>query len=118
MISHRSFDWFLVNICIENKDLIIIYCLFKLKYHQLLNNNGQCYFLAPNGFQHTRYWMNQLHGSEFTDKMFHFCQHFRELNLNESEFSLIIPLHMCYSGKIFLFLLLILFKFFTFRFNY
>ncbi|CAF4476051.1 unnamed protein product, partial [Rotaria sp. Silwood2] len=66
-----------------------------LKYHELYNENGQCYLLAPNGFQCTRYWMCQLHGDELADSMFKFCQRFRSLHLNEREFSLTLPLHMC-----------------------
>jgi len=78
LISSRLFDWYLI------------------KYHELYNDNGQCYFLAPNGFQHTRYWMNQFHGRELSNAMFHFCKCLRELNLNETEFSIILPLHICY----------------------
>ena len=32
--------------------------------------------------------------------MFEFSQYFRELNLNEIEFSLVLPLQMCYSGRL------------------
>jgi hypothetical protein len=78
MIAHRLFDWFLI------------------KYHELYNENGECYFLGPNGFQHTRYWMNQFHGKQLAEAMFHFCQCLRELHLNESELSLVLPLHVCY----------------------
>ncbi|CAF3092333.1 unnamed protein product [Rotaria sp. Silwood2] len=77
IISYRGFGWYL------------------LKYHELYNENGQCYLLAPNGFQCTRYWMCQLHGDELADSMFKFCQRFRSLHLNEREFSLTLPLHMC-----------------------
>jgi len=78
LISYRVFHWYLV------------------KYHELYNDNGECYFLAPNGFQHTRYWMNQFHGRELADAMFHFCKCFREINLNEMEFSIVLPLCICY----------------------
>ncbi len=71
----------------------------KIKYHELYNENGECYFLDPNGFQHTRYWMNQFHGKQLAEAMFHFCQCLRELHLNESELSLVLPLHVCYFGK-------------------
>jgi hypothetical protein len=43
--------------------------------------------------------MNELHGSELTNGMFHFCQCLQELHLSETEFALILPLHMCYDGK-------------------
>ena len=43
--------------------------------------------------------MNHLHGSELTDAIFDFCRQFRELNLSESELALVLPLHLCYSGK-------------------
>ncbi|CAF1512032.1 unnamed protein product [Rotaria sp. Silwood1] len=78
IISYRGFAWYL------------------LKYHELYNENGQSYFLAPNGFQCTRHWLYQLHGDELTDAMFSFCQRFRDLHLNEREFSLLLPLQMCY----------------------
>jgi hypothetical protein len=70
----------------------------QLKYHELYHN-GECYFLAPNGFQFTRYWMNELNGSELTNGIFHFCQCLQELHLSETEFALVLPLHMCYDGK-------------------
>jgi hypothetical protein len=43
--------------------------------------------------------MNIFHGIDMTDAMFKFSQYFRELNLNETELSLVLPLQMCYSGK-------------------
>jgi hypothetical protein len=43
--------------------------------------------------------MNIFHGIDMTDAMFEFSQYFRELNLNETELSLVLPLQMCYSGK-------------------
>ena len=55
--------------------------------------------MSPDGTQFTRYWMNIFHGLEMTNAMFEFSQYFRELNLNETELSLILPLQMCYSGK-------------------
>jgi hypothetical protein len=81
MILRRLFDWFM------------------LKYASLLHKNGQCYFISPDGTQFTRYWMNIFHGIDMTDAMFEFSQHFRELNLNETELSLVLPLQMCYSDS-------------------
>ncbi len=78
--------------------LLIRLRFFQLKYHELYHN-GECYFLAPNGFQFTRYWMNELQGNELSNGMFHFCQCLRELHLSETEFSLVLPLHMCYDGR-------------------
>jgi hypothetical protein len=71
---------------------------FKLKYSCLLNKNGESYFVSPDGTQFTRHWMNIFHGIEMTDAMFTFSQCFRELDLNETEISLVFPLQMCYSG--------------------
>ncbi len=48
--------------------------------------------------------MDQLHGKELSDAMFDFCQCFRELNLSESEFSLVLPLHACYYGNIYIYI--------------
>lgn len=78
LFSRRSFDWHV------------------LKYHALYNDNGQCYFVAPNGLQTTRQWMDKFHGSELSDGIFHFCQLLRKLQLSENEFALVLPLHMCY----------------------
>jgi len=74
--------------------------LFKLKYHELYNDNGESYFLTPNFFQTTRQWMDKFHGSELSDGIFHFCRSLRKLQLSENEFALVLPLHMCYHGKI------------------
>ncbi len=71
----------------------------KLKNHELYNDNGQCYILGPDGFQYTRRWMNKMHGTKLADEIFDFCQRLRELDISESEFSIILPLHMCYHGK-------------------
>ncbi|CAM4747568.1 unnamed protein product [Rotaria magnacalcarata] len=81
MILHRSFDWYM------------------LKYASLLHDNGECYILSPDGFQYTRRWMNTLYGVEMVDAMFKFSQCFRNLNLTESEYCLIIPLQMCYTDS-------------------
>jgi len=81
MILRRSFDWFM------------------LKYSCLLNKNGESYFVSPDGTQFTRRWMNIFHGIEMTNVMFNFSQRFRELNLNETEIALILPLQMCYSDS-------------------
>ncbi|CAF1301960.1 unnamed protein product [Rotaria sp. Silwood1] len=81
MILHRSFDWYM------------------LKYGSLLNDNGQGYILSPDGFQYTRHWMDILYGVEMTDAMFKFSQCFRNLNLTDSEISLVIPLQMCYTDS-------------------
>jgi hypothetical protein len=43
--------------------------------------------------------MNIFHGMEMTNAMFEFSQYFRELNLNDTELSLVLPLQMCYAGK-------------------
>ncbi|CAF3437133.1 unnamed protein product [Rotaria socialis] len=81
MILHRSFDWYM------------------LKYASLLHDNGECYILSPDGFQYTRRWMNTLYGVEMVDAMFKFSQCFRNLNLTESEYCLIIPLQMCHTDS-------------------
>lgn len=44
--------------------------------------------------------MNTLYGMELVNEMFKFCLCLRNLNLTESEFSLIIPLQMCCAGKL------------------
>lgn len=82
--------------------------MLKLRYYELHNDNGQCYFIGPDGFQYTRYWMDQLHGKELSDAMFDFCQCFRELNLSESEFSLVLPLHACYYGNIYIYIYILI----------
>jgi len=46
--------------------------------------------------------MEQIHGRELSDAMFNFCQNFRKLNLRESELSLVLPLHLCYYGNIYI----------------
>ncbi|CAF3634903.1 unnamed protein product [Rotaria sordida] len=87
------------NICSKSLQKIISQRVFAwclLKYHEVYNENGQCYLLAPNGFQVTRYWMCQLYGDELSDAMFSFCKRFRDLHLSEREFALILPLHMCF----------------------
>ena len=43
--------------------------------------------------------MNELHGSELSEGMFHFCDRFRELNLTEKEFALVLPLQLCHDGR-------------------
>ncbi|CAF1135320.1 unnamed protein product [Adineta steineri] len=78
LILHRSFDWFM------------------LKYHRLLNENGQFYIVSPDGFQCTRRWMNRFYGVKMTDLMFHFSKSLHELNLTETEIALILPLQMCH----------------------
>ena len=96
---------------------VILFC-FKIKYHELYNKNGQSYILGPDGFQYTRDWMNKLNGIELTNAIFSFAQNLRELHLSENEFSLIIPLHMCYDGKILLISSLSYFDLYSFRIDY
>jgi hypothetical protein len=36
---------------------------------------------------------------ELANGMFHFCQRFQELRLSETEFALVLAMHMCYDGK-------------------
>lgn len=43
--------------------------------------------------------MNELHGSELSEGIFHFCDRFRELNLTEKEFALVLPLHLYHDGR-------------------
>lgn len=79
LIFHRSFDFFV------------------LKHHNLYHDNGQSYVLAPDGLQMTRRWMDSFHGQTLTDAIFEFSRRFRDLNLSESEFALVLPFQMCYS---------------------
>lgn len=98
LIARRYFDWYLVSYKKIMNEGNKTFFLPQIKYHQLYNND-QCYILAPNGFQFTRHWLNELHGHELSDGMFHFSKCFRELNLTEKELALILPLHLCYDGK-------------------
>ena len=43
--------------------------------------------------------MDELHGPELSEGVFHFCRCFRELKLNEKEFALVLPLHLLYDGR-------------------
>ncbi|CAF4274305.1 unnamed protein product [Rotaria socialis] len=81
LLTRRVFDWFM------------------LRYHQLYNDNGQCYLLAPNGFQLARCWMRYLHTDEFGNVVFDFCRRVRELNLSEKEFSALLVYYACYDDS-------------------
>lgn len=81
MILRRAYDWFL------------------LKYYLLLNRNGQCYFLDVHGFRYTRRWLNFFYGIEMANAMFDFAQSMRDLQLNQREQSLIVPLRLCQSDQ-------------------
>ncbi|CAF0763034.1 unnamed protein product [Adineta ricciae] len=81
LLLHRSFDWFM------------------LKYGCLLNKNGQSYIVSPSGFQFTRQWMNSFYGYQLTDAMFEFSQCLYELDLNETEIALVIPLQMLHPDS-------------------
>ncbi|CAF0895411.1 unnamed protein product [Adineta steineri] len=81
MIFHRSFEWYL------------------LKYNELYNDNGECYMIGPDGFQYSRFWMDKFNGTKLSDDIFDFCQRFHDLNLSDTEFSLVLPLHMCYNDS-------------------
>ncbi|CAF1046874.1 unnamed protein product [Adineta ricciae] len=81
LILHRAFGWYM------------------LKYHELYNSNGECYNLGPDGFQYIRHWMNQINSVSLTNAMFNFCLRIQELRLNDSEFSLVLPLYFCSSDS-------------------
>ncbi|CAF4435675.1 unnamed protein product, partial [Adineta steineri] len=38
-------------------------------------------------------------GTKLSDDIFDFCQRFHNLNLSDTEFSLVLPLHMCYNDS-------------------
>ena len=56
--------------------------------------------MLPNGLQYTRRWMVKILGEEMVDAMFDFAKRFNAVNFTVEEQALILPVVICFHGKL------------------